>query len=193
MQTMSLANAPGVWRWEQRGTAWWRIHDALNIEDGPHDHPNGAAVMNNDHFLQDLDAVIAQHGWAVQGVVAEEGVVVAGPPSWCYTVGLEDRGLPELLIVGLDPRTAQTILNDAAQHLIDGAAWSHGDRVEELLRGYDMAVVAVTDEVATAGDWFNVAFARRGSRTDLDVLQLVWPDRDGDYLDTARQPILGAL
>jgi hypothetical protein len=33
---MSLSNAPGVWRWEQRGDKWWRIHDALNIEDGPH-------------------------------------------------------------------------------------------------------------------------------------------------------------
>lgn len=32
----SLRNAPGVWRWERRGEHWWRVHDALNIEDGPY-------------------------------------------------------------------------------------------------------------------------------------------------------------
>jgi hypothetical protein len=34
---MALSNAPGEWRWERRGDKWWRIHDVLNIEDGPHD------------------------------------------------------------------------------------------------------------------------------------------------------------
>jgi hypothetical protein len=34
---MSLARAPGKWRWEDRGPrGWWRIHDQLQIEDGPH-------------------------------------------------------------------------------------------------------------------------------------------------------------
>jgi hypothetical protein len=33
---MSLSNAPGEWRWEQRGLLWWRIHDELNITDGPY-------------------------------------------------------------------------------------------------------------------------------------------------------------
>lgn len=31
-----LHNAPGVWRWEERESGWWRVHDELNIEDGPH-------------------------------------------------------------------------------------------------------------------------------------------------------------
>lgn len=34
---MSLSKAPGKWRWELRRGKWWRIHDGLNIHDGPHD------------------------------------------------------------------------------------------------------------------------------------------------------------
>jgi hypothetical protein len=33
---MPLSNLPGPWRWEKRNGKWWRIHDGLNIEDGPH-------------------------------------------------------------------------------------------------------------------------------------------------------------
>lgn len=33
---MPLSNLPGPWRWEKRGDKWWRIHDGLDIEDGPH-------------------------------------------------------------------------------------------------------------------------------------------------------------
>ena len=36
-----LANAPGVWRWEDRGDrGWWRVHDELKIVDGPHEKPS---------------------------------------------------------------------------------------------------------------------------------------------------------
>lgn len=31
-----LSNLPGPWRWERRRGYWWRIHDELRIEDGPH-------------------------------------------------------------------------------------------------------------------------------------------------------------
>jgi hypothetical protein len=40
---MALSNAPGEWRWERRSDKWWRIHDVLNIEDGPHDFGEGAS------------------------------------------------------------------------------------------------------------------------------------------------------
>lgn len=33
---MPLSNLPGPWRWEVRNGLWWRIHDQLRIEDGPH-------------------------------------------------------------------------------------------------------------------------------------------------------------
>ena len=41
---MSLANAPGPWRWERRDSGWWRVNDALRIEDGPHRAPHVGVV-----------------------------------------------------------------------------------------------------------------------------------------------------
>ena len=45
-----------------------------------------------------FDDVIREHGWAVQGVCNPRGS--HGPSGWVYTIGLEDRDRPELLIVG---------------------------------------------------------------------------------------------
>jgi len=36
---VSFSQLPGPWRWEQRGDSWWRVHDDLHIEDGPHPEP----------------------------------------------------------------------------------------------------------------------------------------------------------
>jgi hypothetical protein len=37
---VTLSAAPGQWRWEDRGErGWWRVHDELQIEDGPHATP----------------------------------------------------------------------------------------------------------------------------------------------------------
>lgn len=33
---MALSNLPGPWHWEERDSGWWRVHESLNIEDGPH-------------------------------------------------------------------------------------------------------------------------------------------------------------
>jgi hypothetical protein len=41
---MALSNAPGKWRWEQRKDYWWRIHDVLNIEDGPYSLADKQAI-----------------------------------------------------------------------------------------------------------------------------------------------------
>lgn len=48
---MTLSNAPGHWRWEQRGEKWWRIHDKLNIEDGPHDEPHYTVTIGRGDQL----------------------------------------------------------------------------------------------------------------------------------------------
>jgi hypothetical protein len=34
---MALSRLPGGWHWEIRREKWWRIHDGLSIEDGPHE------------------------------------------------------------------------------------------------------------------------------------------------------------
>ena len=50
------------------------------------DRPGGTRL----DYLGHMCGVIAQHGWAVQGVERDRI-----HPSWAYTVGLTARGRPE--------------------------------------------------------------------------------------------------
>jgi hypothetical protein len=53
-----LSNLPGPWRWEQRGDKWWRIHDGLNIEDGPHDVPHW--FCDHDDYVEMIGKMFAR-------------------------------------------------------------------------------------------------------------------------------------
>lgn len=50
-----------------------------------------AEVMYED-FLAHMRRIVAEQGWAVQGVERDRD-----HPPWAYTVGLTEHGLPELL------------------------------------------------------------------------------------------------
>lgn len=63
-----------------------------------------------DRVMEDVLAKIAAHGWMVQGVFGDTAESV-----FSYTVGLTEKGLPELFVATLDPRQATPILNDLAR------------------------------------------------------------------------------
>lgn len=141
-----------------------------------------------------MEATIAEFGWNVTAVAPVQGQ--AGN-VWAYTIGVEDKGGPEFLMVGLPPRLIQTILNSVVQDCLDHSRWwKDGDRIEGQLEGdYVLLAVQVPADVVSAGDWFNVAKRRRRllgrSASPLYVLQLVWPDADGRHEPSDLQPILG--
>lgn len=72
------------------------------------DHPHATI----DDYLDVLRTIIADHGWAVQFVEDESR-------PFAYTVGLSLRGLPELLITGLQPRKSAHVLNSVAHYIAD--------------------------------------------------------------------------
>ena len=53
------------------------------------DHPGAT----RDDYLHYVGGVIAEHGWAVQGVERDRI-----HPPWAYTVGLTEHGEPELVV-----------------------------------------------------------------------------------------------
>jgi len=67
------------------------------------DNPNGTT----EDYLDELREIVRVHGWAIQGVEDERR-------PYTYTIGLHDRGLPELLITGLRQESAARVLNDVA-------------------------------------------------------------------------------
>lgn len=70
-------------------------------------------------YLERLRSMIAQHGWAVQGVMHPTGL--GGQLGVFYTVGLTERGLPELTLSGGDPEECKGLLNLIGARALDGA------------------------------------------------------------------------
>jgi len=144
-----------------------------------------------DDFDLRVEQIIAETGWMVQGVYPTAD---QPGPGWCYTVGVEDKGGPEYLLIGLSPDIATPVLNSVVRDCLEHDRWwKHGDTVSGMLvGGYDMRAVAVAH--ADDGHWFNVANRRRrrfGPQGPLNVVQLVWPDRNQTFSASKNQPFLG--
>jgi hypothetical protein len=145
------------------------------------DHPDATT----DDYLDILREVIRGHGWAVQYVEDDRRPLA-------YTIGLHDRGLPELLMTGLSARPAQRVLNSMAHMIVDDstvlAPGMHIDYQDEFL----LEVVEVEHPDA------HMNFAIRLCGPDVSALQLVWADSRGRWPwevgwghGRRRQPVLG--
>ncbi len=128
-----------------------------------------------DGLLRNQDDIIDRVGWAVTAVLPTPED--PGAP-FAYTVGLTAHGHPELIIAGLDPLIAQALLNDLAGRVYDTAArFTHGQRVSDLLAGYDAAIL---DGPSTEDLQPGTAYARYG-RDRVRLQQIVWPDKDARF------------
>ena len=140
------------------------------------DNPGG------DYLRQVVLPIIERAGWMVQ-YVEPDGVRA----PLAYTVGLTERGLPELVSTGLSPERSAQLLNavaDSGQPLTAGQHVAVGLHAMEVVRLAEPAVHLVT------------AAQLYGDR--LSALQLVRPDERGRwpwhkaYRDgRGGQPVLG--
>ncbi|WP_028193320.1 DUF4262 domain-containing protein [Salinispora pacifica] len=145
-----------------------------------------------EEFLQNQQRLINEFGWAVTAVLPDLG---ESGSTFAYTVGLTEHDLPELVIAGLDPLTAQELLNDMAARVSSRAErFTHGQRVADLLAGYDAIIV---EGPATDALHPGAAHARYG-KDRVRLQQIVWPDThsrfpwdDGYEYPAHVQPLLG--
>jgi len=72
------------------------------------DNPHGTI----DEYLDSLRDTIADHGWVVQFVESEQR-------PFAYTIGLHEKGLPELLVTGMQAQTSARLLNSIAHQIVD--------------------------------------------------------------------------
>jgi len=110
---------------------------------------------------------------------------------FAYTIGLHDRGLPELLVTGLSPERAARVLNDVAGATVGGRVLDPGAHIA-VGAGPLLEIV----EVEHPDAHMNFAMALGGP--DVRALQLVWADDRGRWPWAAswgnerrRQPVLG--
>jgi hypothetical protein len=144
------------------------------------DNPNGTT----EEYLDELRATIRIHGWVVQGVEDDR-------LPYAYTIGLHNRGLPELVVTGLPPERAAHVLNDVAAAACGGRVFRPGAHVA-VGDGPLLEIVEVDHPDAH----LNFAVALGGP--EIRALQLVWADDRGRWPWAAgwgpgqrRQPVLG--
>ncbi len=82
------------------------------------DHPE--ATMQE--WLEAIYKLVEKQGWVVQFVEDDR-------TPYAYTVGLHERGLPELLVTGLSTESATRILNSVAEYLVDGGKPVPGEQI----------------------------------------------------------------
>lgn len=124
---------------------------------------------NLDAYDQHCIELIAEHGWMIQGIFPSAGE--EGAP-FAYTVGLTVAGLPELVISGLPADVAHQLLNAAARKSL-----AEEFRVGRLVTGVASVDFRVVEAPAAE---VNMAWHLYPGKP-VRSLQLVWPDRDGNY------------
>jgi hypothetical protein len=102
-----------------------------------------------------------------------------GTEAWAYTVGLRDRGLPELAILGgLRPDQVASILNTLTERLIAGETFAPDENISGVIaEPYSVQLGPVMYEEA---DGYPLTFANKRSSTE-PWRAVRWPDADGNF------------
>jgi len=121
----------------------------------------------------DIDRSIVKHGWHAIGVDDHD-------PPFLYTCGLISQFRhPELVILGLDGKTAHPVVASIVKVIRNGTRLEVGARVE-LLGGLVIAIRAFHPSQHELYLGYAMAHARRHHST-LQALQVLWPDNNGRF------------
>jgi hypothetical protein len=135
-----------------------------------------------DRFFTDMNERIEHFGWVVQAVFPTEHDAIK--VAWSYTIGLTRHfDHPEIIITGLTPDLAQTLLNDVGGRVSKGECFGPEQLYDGIIAKYAVKFRRVLD--VTAGDYFNIG-AHYYQGYDFTALQMLWPDTDGRFPDEVR-------
>ncbi len=136
-----------------------------------------------DQSDAEMATIVRKHGWFIQYVggdsCARPGCQCIGDdgPPFAYTVGLFGLAHPELLIFGIDPRTAAGVLNDLGKRVRAGEALLPGQIVEFDAWPHRIVPELVPNphEILFAAN----AFYQRPDGYPVPALQLSYDDLNG--------------
>ena len=123
-----------------------------------------------------LEANILQFGWAVQCVF---GTIESPGPSFAYTIGLHDKEVPELLVIGLPGEVGLPLINELAARMLTLHASGLPIYGQVQLPGWPMPVYLLDANPDTASDYATAAYNR--SHGEARYIQVVWPDKHGHW------------
>lgn len=135
--------------------------------------PNLELKMSYQKMRLHLEEVISRLGMAVQPVLPSDTT-----PGFAYSVGQHAKGLPELIIFGVPPQPAASLLYEMAAHIEaeDAAGRTVGPGTVDLV-GCEMPTMLIAVSAAAASPYATQALDRSDGKAKF--LQVVWPDPDG--------------
>ncbi|WP_328373799.1 DUF4262 domain-containing protein (plasmid) [Streptomyces sp. NBC_00445] len=160
-----------------------RPHDSCGDADCPVSPPDFMT-----EYVARLRAVIAEHGFAIQPVLADERSA-----DYCYTIGLHKSLGHEFVMTGLDVRVMQGVLHSVVERF----AGSTGPVVGEVLDGLLANGFQLLMRPVESLEPFAMLRAVYGQEIAVPYWQAVWPDRHGVFptdascsLSPGTQPLL---
>jgi len=120
---------------------------------------------------------IREYGWFIQFVASGDGD--PPPPTFAYTVGLFGLGHPELVVTGVDMRTAGGVLNDLGDRIRAGANFLPG----ELITFDKWPHRVVLEDLPNPGEILLMAndHYQRPSEASVPAYQLTYDDKSGRF------------
>jgi hypothetical protein len=128
--------------------------------------------MSLEAVLTKIDEDIIRHGWSTIGVfgTGEDPIV-----PFAYSVGFTELDQPEVIVYGLPAEMAHGIIGCVYDAIKAGEQLKDGAELGKILKEpYKVWVRAVPGDGSPA----NAARARYES---VRLVQIVWPDRVGNY------------
>ncbi|WP_445363348.1 DUF4262 domain-containing protein [Microbulbifer sp. ANSA003] len=111
---------------------------------------------------------IEKYGCHVLSVLEDED-----SPTFTYSIGIyETQSKPELLIVGLDSKISQSMVNEYCQRLKAGESFEVGRYYSGFLEGFDVCFIEMDKKYH---DVYPLACNTHYGALPYTVYQLVWP------------------
>lgn len=141
--------------------------------------------MSRTSVLEKVENDVKVHGWHVLSVFSENA------PSFSYTVGFKETlNHSEVIISGLNTKLMHQLLNDIGELIKKGNKFSSGDTSNEVVKGYPVKFLAVSE--SNVQEYFRAASAYYGEG-QFQALQCLWPDKNGTFPEKSdtNQEVLG--
>lgn len=129
-----------------------------------------------DKVVNNLQSLVEEHGWAVMCVGADDVT-----PSYSYSIGFSGAfNCPEVVIVGLRPEVAHTLLHQIANGLQSGqiSLTAEGGESDKVLQGYVARFKPMQRETILV---ICHMIQRTLGDKDFDTVQMIYPDQDGKF------------
>lgn len=152
--------------------------------------------MNRSEYDHSILMKIGEHGFTLIGVFDPEKKL----PTFVYSIGLTERGWPEVLFIGnLNPAIIEILLTDLIEGWVKAGEVKMGDNPDLIAFGDGTSHALRVVDIP-----LNEAISEYGCQVpyfypDMDIrfVQALWPDKAGKFPDeegyntSMTQPIVG--